>query len=114
MWPLLVLASALLLPLFYYLLKSPSIPGIPNATPALPLIGNAISYGVDPVKFLISQRAKHGDVVYVNLAVLRAVFFLGPEGNNAVLRGTEKAGISLYAALANLLGKVVHKGGGGS
>lgn len=100
----------LLLPLLYYLLKPPSIPGIPNATPMLPLIGNAIHFGMDPVKFLVNQRERHGNVFLVNLAIIRIVFFLGPEGTNAILKGTEKGGISFWDALRFVIGGAVDVG----
>lgn len=62
------------------------------------------------MKFLITQRARHGDVFYVNLAIIRIVFFLGPEGTNAILKGTEKGGISFWAALKFVIGGSVDKG----
>ena len=103
-------ALVVLLPLLYYLLKPPSIPGIPNATPMLPLIGNAIHFGIDPVTFLVNQRATHGDVFLVNLGIIRIVFFLGPEGTNAILKGTEKGGISFWDALRFVIGGAVDVG----
>ena len=106
----LLLSTLLLLPLLYWLLKTPSIPSIPTATPHIPLIGNSVSFGLDPVQFLLNQRAKHGDIFLVNLAIIKIVFFLGPEGTNAVLKGTEKGGISLWAALSFLIGDAVVKG----
>jgi|SRR5579862_7808554 len=110
MSPFVLLCLLLLLPLLYFLLRPPSIPSIPNATPNLPLIGNALSYGIDPIKFLSSQKARHGDIFLVNLAIIRIVFFLGPEGSNTVFRHTEKSGVSLYSALAFLIGESVAKG----
>jgi len=104
------LALLLLLVLVVYLLKPPSIPGIPTATPCLPLVGNAIHFGIDPVNFLVRQRARHGDVFLVNLAIIRVVFFLGPEGTNAILKGTEKGGISFWEALRYVIGGAVDKG----
>lgn len=83
-------------------LKPISIPSIPNATPALPILGNAIPYRNDPVGYLQSQRALHGDIFHVNLIVLRIVFFLGPQGTNAIFRGSERSGISLWAAAGDI------------
>lgn len=108
--PWILLPALLLIPLFYWLLKTPSIPSIPTATPHIPLIGNSVSFGIDPVQFLLNQRAKHGDIFLVNLAILRVVFFLGPDGTNAILKGTEKGGISFWAALSFLIGGAVEKG----
>jgi sterol 14alpha-demethylase len=82
----------------YFRVKPASIPSIPNATPALPFLGNAIHYGKDPVGYLCSQRARHGDMFLVDLVVLRMVFVLGSEGTNTIFKGTEKSGISMYAA----------------
>ena len=106
----LAIAIPLVLPVLWYFLKPPRVPGIPNATPMLPLIGNAISYGIDPVQFLLRQRQKHGDVFLVNLAIFKVVFFLGPEGTNAIFKGTERSGISFYASLEFLMGAPVTKG----
>jgi len=105
-----LLPALLLIPLLYWFLRTPSIPSIPTATPHIPLIGNSVSFGIDPVKFLLNQRAKHGDVFLVNLAVIRIVFFLGPDGTNTVLKGTEKGGVSLWAALSFLIGSSVERG----
>ena len=102
---LIIVLSLILLPLLYYLLNPPSIPTIPNATPTLPLLGNALSYGIDPITFLSAQRAKHGNIIHVNLGLISVVFFLGPEGVNAILKGTERAGISFWEALRFLLGE---------
>ena len=108
--PWLLTPCLLVFPLLYWLCRTPSIHSIPTATPHIPLIGNSISFGIDPVKFLINQRAKHGDIFLVNLVIIRIVFFLGPEGTNAVLKGTEKGGVSLWVALSFLMGKAVERG----
>jgi hypothetical protein len=99
-----------LIPVLFYLLKPIRIPTIPNATLNFPFIGNAISYGKDPVKYLLSQRAQHGDIFLVNLAVFKIVFFLGPECTNAIFRGTDKSGISFWAAMMTIFGGSVSKG----
>src|SRR5437762_866106 len=95
---LFILAFLLLIPILYYFLRTPSIPTVPNATPHYPLIGNSVSYGINPIKFLLDQRTRHGNIFLVDLAVIRIVFFLGPEGTNAILKGTDKSGVSFYAA----------------
>lgn len=104
------IARLLLIPVLYYLLKPPSVTSIPTATPHFPLIGNAISFGLDPIKFLIAQRARHGDIVLVNLAVFRIVFLLGPDGNNTISKGTEKSGISFWAAVVDTFGPTTARG----
>src|SRR2546430_14090828 len=105
-----LLAFLVLLPILYYFLTPTSLPGIPNATPNLPIIGNAIHFGLNPVNFLKTQRARHGDVFLVNLAIIKIIFFLGPEGTNAILKGTEKGGISFWDALKFVIGGAVNKG----
>jgi sterol 14alpha-demethylase len=106
----LLLPLLVLIPVFHYLLKPPSVSSIPTATPHLPLIGNAISFGVDPIKFLIAQRVRHGDIFLVNLVVVRIAFFLGTDGTNAIFKGTEKSGISFWAAVADIFGPTTAKG----
>jgi hypothetical protein len=106
----LISLSLLFLPILYYLLKPPSIPSIPTATPNLPLVGNAIAYGTNPIEFLKAQRARHGDTFLVNLGIINIVFFLGPEGTNTVLKYTERSGVSMYSALGFLIGGSVVKG----
>ena len=86
------------LAVLYLRSKPVSISSIPNATPTWPILGNSIFFGKDPVKYLQSQRDIHGNVFLVDLFVLRMVFVLGPEANNTVFKGTEKSGMSLYAA----------------
>jgi hypothetical protein len=78
--------------------------GIPRATPWYPLVGNAIAFNRDAVGFLLSQRERYGDVVEVDLMVFNIVFFLGPDGCNAILRGTDKGGISFLAAMKVIIG----------
>jgi hypothetical protein len=107
---LFILAPLLLIPILYYFLRSPSIPSVPNATPCYPLIGNSVSYGMDPIKFLLDQKARHGNIFLVDLAVIRIVFFLGPDGTNAVLKGTDKSGISFWAAMEFVIGEAIIKG----
>jgi hypothetical protein len=92
------------LPILYYLLKPPSIPGITNASHYLPVLGNALAFRKNPVQFMLDQRAIHGDVFLVNLGFVRFVYFLGPEGTNAIFRGTERSGLSQFDTLTLLLG----------
>jgi sterol 14-demethylase len=104
------LLSFLFICLSYYIFKPSSIESIPNATPSLPLIGNAIAFGLDPIQFLLSQRKRHGDVILVNLAVFKVVFFLGAEGANAIFKGTDHGGISFLAAMIYVIGPPLEKG----
>jgi hypothetical protein len=106
--PFIVLALGLV-PLIYYL-RPFKIPSIPNATPDLPLIGNTISFGLDPISFLQSQRARHGDIFLVNMSIFKVVFFLGPEGTNAIFKGTDRGGISFLAAMTFIFGHSLKKG----
>jgi Cytochrome P450 len=94
----------------HYFVNGPSVNGIPHATPSLPLVGSAPWYRRAPVEFLQSQRQKHGDIVLVNLGVLRVVFLLSPEGTNALLKGTEKSGVSLPETVSYLFGDPFRKG----
>src|SRR5271169_453655 len=107
---LFTLAAVLLVPILYYFIRTPSIASVPNASPHYPLIGNSVSYGMDPIKFLLDQRARHGDVFLVDLVVIRIVFFLGPEGTNAILKGTDKSGIGFWSAMEFVIGQAVIKG----
>jgi len=77
---------------------------IPRATPWYPVLGNAIAFHRDAVGFLLSQREQHGDIVEVDLMVFKVIFFLGAEGCNAILRGTDKGGISFLAAMKVIIG----------
>jgi hypothetical protein len=95
---LLISLVVTILAVLYLNTRPISIPSIPNATPALPFFGNSISFRNDPVRFLQSQRALHGNIFLVDLLALRIVFVLGPEGTNAIFKGTEDSGISMYAA----------------
>jgi len=107
----LVLGAILIsLPFLVYYFRKPSVQGIPNASPWYPLIGNSAHWGMDPIKFLLEQRAKLGNVFLVDLAVIRIVFFLGPEGTNAILKGTDSSGIGFWAAMDFVIGEAIKKG----
>jgi sterol 14-demethylase len=106
----LALVFVILIPVCYYLLKPSSLDSIPNATPNLPLIGNAISFGLDPIQFLLNQRNLHGDIFLVNLGVFKVIFFLGPEGTNAIFKGTDRGGISFLSAMTYVIGPTLEKG----
>ncbi|GAW11862.1 hypothetical protein ANO14919_012150 [Xylariales sp. No.14919] len=53
----------------------------------LPIIGNAIEYGTDPLNFYRRCRAKHGDIFTFVLLGKHMTVCLGPEGNEFVLNG---------------------------
>ena len=95
--------------IFLYACRQPTL-SIPNATPALPIVGNAPFFRTDAIQFLKSQRLLHGDNFLVDLGVMRLAFFLGIEGTNAVTRGAEASGISLYNATSLFLGKTFENG----
>jgi len=101
------LAIALVL---HYLVNGPAVSDVPAASPSLPIVGSAPWYRRAPIEFLKAQRERHGDIVLVNLGVLRVVFFLSPEGTNALTKGTEKSGVSLPATVTYLFGEPFRKG----
>ncbi|KJZ76396.1 Eburicol 14-alpha-demethylase [Hirsutella minnesotensis 3608] len=53
----------------------------------LPVIGNAISYGLDPPRFYAECRKKHGDIFTFILFGRRMTVHLGVNGNDFVLNG---------------------------
>ncbi|KAF9267916.1 lanosterol 14-alpha-demethylase [Marasmius fiardii PR-910] len=53
----------------------------------LPIVGSAISYGNDPVKFFFECREKYGNVFTFILLGRRVTVALGAQGNNFVLGG---------------------------
>jgi len=106
----LLLFVSVLVPVLYYFIKPDSIESVPSAQPSLPFIGNSISFGRDPVKYLLAQRSRLGDIFLVNLAVFKVVFFLGPEGTNAIFKGTDHGGISFLAAMTFVIGPPLEKG----
>ncbi|OAX36322.1 cytochrome P450 [Rhizopogon vinicolor AM-OR11-026] len=57
----------------------------------IPIIGSAISYGNDPLKFLFECREKYGDVFTFTLLGRKVTVALGPKGNNFVLGGKSTA-----------------------
>ena len=102
-------AILLLIPLIYWLCQTPKISTVPTASGHLPLIGNSVSYGLDPISFLKSKRAEHGDVFMVDLAILKVVFFLGPEATNQFFQGTERKGFSLWSVVGYMFGPKAQK-----
>ncbi|KAI8270876.1 Eburicol 14-alpha-demethylase [Colletotrichum sp. SAR11_239] len=53
----------------------------------IPYVGNAVSYGMDPVAFFEKYRAKYGDVFTFTLFGRKITCFLGIEGNDFILNG---------------------------
>ncbi|KAF8183368.1 lanosterol 14-alpha-demethylase [Pholiota molesta] len=53
----------------------------------LPIIGSAITYGNDPLKFFFENQKKYGDVFTFILLGRRMTVALGPKGNNFILGG---------------------------
>lgn len=53
----------------------------------IPFIGNAVSYGTDPVRFYEACRAKHGDIFTFILFGRKMTVCLGTEGNELILNG---------------------------
>lgn len=53
----------------------------------IPYIGNAVSYGVDPVAFFSKYRAKYGDVFTFTLFGRKITCYLGIDGNDFILNG---------------------------
>ncbi|KAK7464278.1 Lanosterol 14-alpha-demethylase [Stygiomarasmius scandens] len=53
----------------------------------LPIIGSAIEYGTDPLKFFLNCREKYGDVFTFILFGRRVTVALSAKGNNFVLGG---------------------------
>lgn len=52
-----------------------------------PWIGSAVTYGMDPYKFLFDCRDKYGDVFTFILLGRKMTVALGPKGNNLSLGG---------------------------
>ncbi|KAJ3255882.1 Lanosterol 14-alpha-demethylase [Boothiomyces macroporosus] len=50
----------------------------------IPLLGSAIPYGIDPIKFLQDCRAKYGDCFTFMMMGRKMTFCLGPDGNHFV------------------------------
>ena len=102
-------AILLLIPLIYWVFQMPKIGTVPTASGHLPLIGNSVSYGIDPISFLKSKRAEHGDVFMVNFAIVKVVFLLGPEATNQFFQGTEQKGISFWSVIGYIFGPKAQK-----
>lgn len=65
--------------------KNPSAP--PVVFHIVPIIGSAITYGMDPYKFFFDNREKYGDVFTFKLLGRNITVALGPKGSNLVFNG---------------------------
>ncbi|EIW79988.1 cytochrome P450 [Coniophora puteana RWD-64-598 SS2] len=110
---LLALLSAPLLAIFFNVLKQLVIPKDPSLPPEvfywLPLIGSAIQYGNDPLKFFFQCREKYGDVFTFVLFGRKITVALGDKGNNFVLGGKHTS-FSAKDAYTHLTTPVFGKG----
>ncbi|RKF83358.1 Eburicol 14-alpha-demethylase [Golovinomyces cichoracearum] len=55
-----------------------------------PVIGNAITYGIDPYRFFFDCKAKYGDIYTFILFGKKTTVYLGRQGNNFILNGKLK------------------------
>jgi len=62
---------------------------VPYATAAVPIIGPAIRFGINPIKYLQEQRKIHGDVFCVDLLIIRITFNISPAANQQFTRKAE-------------------------
>ncbi|PWN51857.1 cytochrome P450 [Violaceomyces palustris] len=72
-------ASQLLLP------KDPSLP--PVVFHYVPIIGSAVSYGMDPYRFFFENRQRYGDVFTFVLLGRKITVALGAKGSNLIFNG---------------------------
>ncbi|KAL5330707.1 hypothetical protein ACEPPN_000226 [Leptodophora sp. 'Broadleaf-Isolate-01'] len=70
------------------LLKNPNEP--PVVFHWFPVVGNTVTYGIDPYKFFFDCRAKYGDVFTFILLGKKTTVYLGPRGNDFILNGKLK------------------------
>lgn len=70
------------------LLKNPNEP--PVVFHWFPIIGNTVTYGVDPYKFFFDCRAKYGDIYTFILLGKKTTVYLGRQGNDFILNGKLK------------------------
>ncbi|KAK3192663.1 Lanosterol 14-alpha-demethylase [Lecanicillium sp. MT-2017a] len=53
----------------------------------IPIVGNAVQYGLDPYKFFVECRAKYGDIFTFTLFGKQITCYLSVSGNDFVLNG---------------------------
>jgi len=56
----------------------------------LPMLGSAIAFGANPLKFVCSNRDTHGDIFVTQLSGLRMVWIADPRSWPAVFRGVAR------------------------
>lgn len=75
----------------------------------VPIIGSAVTYGMDPYKFFFDCREKYGDVFTFKLLGRNITVALGPKGSNMVFNG-RLAQVSAEDAYTSLTTPVFGKG----
>ncbi|VUC22461.1 unnamed protein product [Clonostachys rosea] len=53
----------------------------------IPIVGNAITYGMDPPKFFAQNREKYGDIFSFTLFNMKVMCYFGVDGNEFILNG---------------------------
>jgi sterol 14-demethylase len=81
----------------------------PEARTGLPFVGAAVAFGTEPLKFLLEQRAKHGDVFVVDLLLRKMVFIMGP-AHNRLFFGSPESELSFDAAMKDAIANVLEPG----
>ncbi|KAK0542276.1 Lanosterol 14-alpha-demethylase [Tilletia horrida] len=74
----------------------------------VPIIGSAVTYGIDPYKFFFDCREKYGDVFTFVLLGRKVTVALGAKGNNLILNG-KLSHVSAEAAYTHLTTPVFGK-----
>jgi sterol 14-demethylase len=72
--------AAILVALILYCIIRPggSKSAIPWAKSTIPILGNALEWGADPLQFLLKQKKLVGEVFRVNLLLLKVTVVVGP------------------------------------
>ena len=72
-------------PLTQLLPRDPSLP--PLVFSYVPVLGSAVTYGMDPYKFFADCRAQHGDLFTFRLLGRNVTVALGAKGSNLIFNG---------------------------
>ncbi|PBP26452.1 14alpha demethylase [Diplocarpon rosae] len=83
-----LVVSVVLNVLSQLLLKSPNEP--PVVFHWFPIIGSTVTYGIDPYRFFLDNKAKYGDVFTFILLGKKTTVYLGTNGNEFILNGKIK------------------------
>lgn len=62
---------------------------VPYATASIPIVGPAIRFGINPVRYLQEQRKIHGDIFCVDLLIIRITFNISTAANVQFTRKAE-------------------------